>query len=322
MRSPVVFLYTSYRTGGTAFLSAFNADPTNMVFFDPLNVGLLSLESARNFSSENWNSNHPANLHYFESYLPMFEQGTMNLLPDLSEFKFRNSSAKFKDQLVQYLRALSDFAHSQEKLPVFKLEQLKGHVGLLRKNFPEALHVGFVRNPNDQFKSWLEQFAYGNGSLFDTALNFINGDAEFFKPKQGLSNSNLKDLFDIYYSRLLTLRSELDFTHNLYEESFQDLIGKIASNFYKDKFILAVEEFNKITPRITFEKKFDRMMNNSLKLTQQRDELTQQRDELTQQRDELTQQRDELTQQRDELLNSTIWKVTKPFRVLINFIKK
>ena len=42
---------------------------------------------------------------------------------------------------------------------------------------------------------------------------------------------------------------------------------------------------------------------------------------LTQQRDELTQQRDELTQERDELLNSTIWKVTKPIRWIINLIK-
>jgi len=44
--------------------------------------------------------------------------------------------------------------------------------------------------------------------------------------------------------------------------------------------------------------------------------------EILNQRDELTQQRDELTQQRDELLNSTIWKITKPWRVLIDVFKK
>jgi hypothetical protein len=59
----------------------------------------------------------------------------------------------------------------------------------------------------------------------------------------------------------------------------------------------------------------------SHELTQQRDELTQQRDELTQQRDELTQQRDELTQQRDEMINSTIWRVTKPLRNVVNLLK-
>jgi hypothetical protein len=66
----------------------------------------------------------------------------------------------------------------------------------------------------------------------------------------------------------------------------------------------------------------DELTQQRDELTQQRDELTQQRDELTQQRDELTQQRDELTQQRDELLSSTIWKLTKPLRVLINFVRK
>jgi hypothetical protein len=66
-----------------------------------------------------------------------------------------------------------------------------------------------------------------------------------------------------------------------------------------------------------------------LKLTQQRDELSQQHDELIQQRDELIQQRDELIQQRDELiqqrdalLGSTIWRLTKPLRDLINFFRK
>jgi len=66
----------------------------------------------------------------------------------------------------------------------------------------------------------------------------------------------------------------------------------------------------------------DELIQQRDELIQQRDELTQQRDELTQQRDELIQQRDELTQQRDELTNSTIWKVTKPIRKLVNFIKR
>jgi FkbM family methyltransferase len=38
-------------------------------------------------------------------------------------------------------------------------------------------------------------------------------------------------------------------------------------------------------------------------------------------KNELTQQRDELTQQRDSLLNSTIWKLTKPIRVIIELFK-
>jgi len=39
-------------------------------------------------------------------------------------------------------------------------------------------------------------------------------------------------------------------------------------------------------------------------------------------RDQLTQQRDQLTQQRDQLTSSTIWRVTKPIRKFIDFLKK
>jgi hypothetical protein len=315
MIRPTIFLYTSYRTGGTGFASAFNADPNNMIFIDPLNAQLSTFESARNANSDNWLSNHPTNLKYFENFLPLFEQGKMDQFPDLLEFKFRNSSIEFKAQLIQYVRMLSESAYQQGKLPVLKLEQLEGHVNLLRENFPEALHVGLVRNPNDQFLSWIEQLALGNSWFFDNALRMINADAEFFKPSLGLTRSTPKDIFETFHSRLVTLRPELDFTHNIYEESFEDLFKKITSNFYREKFIFAAKEFKKLEPRIKFEKKFIRMLDRA-------QELTQQRDELTQQRDELTQQRDELTQQRDELLNSTIWKAIEPLRRLINFIKK
>ena len=308
MERPVIFLYTSYRTGGTALLSAFNADSTYLTFYDPLNGHLSRLESARDANSVNWNSNHPADIKYFENYLPLFEQGTMNLFPNLSEFRFRNSSVEFKDHLVQYLGALTDVALAQGKLPVFKLEQLEGHVNLLRENFPEALHVGLIRNPNDQFQSWLEQLVLGNSWFFDNAFSLINRDADFFKPMPGLSEANPKDIFETFHSRLVTLRSELDFTYNLFEDSFGDLLGKITSNFYKDKFTSVVKVFNKVDQQVSFEKKFNRMIDNSLKLTKERDELTK--------------ERDELTKERDELLNSTIYKFTKPLRALVNFVKK
>jgi hypothetical protein len=80
--------------------------------------------------------------------------------------------------------------------------------------------------------------------------------------------------------------------------------------------------FNTSREKILSWMAFDELTQQRDELTQQRDELTQQRDELTQQRDELTQQRDELTQQRDVLLNSTIWKLTKPLRILIETFRK
>ena len=308
MGTAALFIYSSYRTGGTAFAEAIKKDPTNILFYDPLNSALSFPDSPPNVMSNDWHSNHPPSIKYYESFLPLFRQGKMDLFPDLSEFKFKNSSAVFKDQLIQYLKLLIDFAHNQGKLPVFKLEQLKGHVNVLRINFPEALHFGLIRNQSDQFQSWNEQLALGESGFFNNALNMIKSDPDFFKTKQVQSELNPQEIFDTYYLRLKTLRSELDFTHDLYEESMKDLIDKVTSSIYKDVFISAAHNYNQILPRLSFEEKFKRMTLRSLELTQQRDELTQ--------------QRDELTQQRDELVNSTIWKITKSLRVLIDVFKK
>jgi hypothetical protein len=62
-------------------------------------------------------------------------------------------------------------------------------------------------------------------------------------------------------------------------------------------------------------------MNSHIDATSERDALTQERDALTQERDALTQERDALTQERDALINSTIWRATKFFRVIVSLIK-
>ena len=96
-----------------------------------------------------------------------------------------------------------------------------------------------------------------------------------------------------------------------------------SHNDETNSLILTPEEIDELTQqRDELTQQRDELTQQRDELTQQRDELTQQRDELTQQRHELTQQRHELTQQRDELINSTIWKLTKPLRVLINFVKR
>jgi hypothetical protein len=357
MDRPPIFLYTSWRTGGTALAGALKADEKIMLFYDPLNEGLMNYEYAKTVSSDTWNSNHPPGFKYFDEYLPMFVDGKLRDYPDLKGFKFRNSTKEFQDQLLSYLDRLVTVANENDKTPVFKFEQLEGHLEVIKRHFPTAIHLGLLRNRQAQFDSWLEQLALGSSGFFDGARKLVLEDPDYFTSGVILENPTDREVFELYHSKLIQLCSKFDLVFNLYEDDREEFLSKIAPNSFQQIFSVAFERLDKLGKPPTFEKKFIRMTERSLELTQQRDELTQQRDELTQQRDELTQQRDELTQQRDELtqqrdelnqqrdeltqqrdeltqqrdeltqqrddlMDSTIWKVTKPLRNIVNFFKR
>ena len=145
-----IFLYTSWRTGGTALAAAFKNLDSAMLFYDPLNPILESLDSSQEVNSSSWTSNHPSGFTYFEQYLPLFKNGKITQFPDLTSFTFRNSSKNFQAELVNYIQSLVDLATSDGRVAVFKFEQLEGHVSILRSSFPESLHLGVARNPELQ----------------------------------------------------------------------------------------------------------------------------------------------------------------------------
>jgi hypothetical protein len=194
------------------------------------------------------------------------------------------------------------------KTAVFKFEQLEGHSEVIRKHFPTAIHLGLLRNRQSQFDSWLEQLALGNSGFFDGARKLVLEDPDYFTNGVIIENPTDREVFELYHSKLIQLSSKFDLIFNLYEDDREKFLSKIAPNTFQEIFSLAFERLDKLGNPPTFEKKFNRMKQRSLTLTQQRDELTQ--------------QRDELIQQRDELINSTIWKMTYPLRIAINFFKK
>ncbi len=77
---------------------ALKADEKIMLFYDPLNQGLMNFENAKTVSSDSWDSNHPTGFKYFDEYLKLFVDGKLEHYPDLKGFKFRNSSQEFQDQ--------------------------------------------------------------------------------------------------------------------------------------------------------------------------------------------------------------------------------
>jgi hypothetical protein len=289
-----IFIYSGWRTGGTAFASCLQANTSNILFYNPLSDALENIEHALNSKSNSWHSNHPPGIKYFTEYLPLFSSGKMELYPEPSDFKFRNSSDAYRTQLVKYLRELIDHAKDLDKTPIFKFEQLDGHVNFLRTHFSSALHLGLRRNPKDQFDSWLEQLALGNAWFFENALNLINSDPDFFKKDSSIKISEYDKIFTLYYSGLTSVQLDLDFTLNLYEDNFDEFVDKLEGDDLKEIFMLAFRDLKDLESRPTFEEKFIRMRQRSLNLMKEN----------------------------DEIINSTIWRATRPIRTLIRVLKK
>ena len=301
MNRSIIFLYTSWRTGGTALAAALRSDESLMLFYDPLNQGLMNFEFAEAASSETWNSNHPSDFKYFDEYLPLFIDGRLENFPDLSEYKFRSSSITFQNQLIAYLSGLVATAKEKGKSAVFKFEQLEGHLDLLKEHFPSAIHIGLIRDKQRQFDSWLEQLALGSSGFFDAARRLILGDPDFFMNGSTFDNPTNEQVFELYHSQLMLLSSKYDLTLNIYEDNRDEFLSKNTSDFFQQTFSSAFRRLDELEKPPTFEKKFIRMTARAL---------------------ELAQQRDELAQQRDEVFNSTIWRATKPLRSLINVTKR
>jgi hypothetical protein len=300
-----IFLYTSWRTGGTALAAAFKNLDSAMLFYDPLNPILESLDSSQEVNSSSWTSNHPSGFTYFEQYLPLFKNGKIAQFPNLTNFTFRNSSKHFQAELVTYIQSLVDLATSDGRVAVFKFEQLEGHVSILRSSFPESLHLGVARNPELQYESWLEQLALGNSHFFRSAQDLIEGDLEFFKPKFQMESPNPNEIFQTYLDGVKKLRKDLDFTLELEKDSFGELLKFVTNSKHRDILKSAFSQYEKIESPPSAQFKFVRMQKRSLDLTSERDQVAADRDRIVWERDQISRERDritnELTSQRDQI---------------------
>jgi hypothetical protein len=304
-----IFIYSSFRTGGTAFLHSFNSVNNAFTLLDPFHQALKDNRNADLENSSNWPSNHPPNYRYFENFFTLGRDNWYSTIPDSKMFVYRNSSESYKQEVSRHLKVLVNLVNEKNLIPVFKFETMKGHASFLRKEFPTAIHIGVVRDPKDQYSSWLEQLSLGNGWFFDKARELIANDKEFFVSGKNYDEKANESVFETYYNALFSLRSELDVCIDLTSESqplIQDKFTEIKS--ISEKHLQAVKQaLNGLPNRIDLKVKFQRLASRQIELTQQRDELTQ--------------QRDELTQQLSAIKSSRIWRLTKPWRIFGDVFK-
>ncbi|ASW00567.1 hypothetical protein [Paraburkholderia aromaticivorans] len=163
-----VFLHTGWRSAGTWVWSRLRELDTVTAFYEPLSNVLAELSLADvSASRPTLTSGHPPlAAPYFEEYRPFLQEG----IPGVAGYRRGFSLDRFASQpdaefapMQAYLRNLCERTAAQDSVAVFKFCRSSGRLPWLRQAFPQAMHVGVLRNPASQFASgWLLSRQWSN----------------------------------------------------------------------------------------------------------------------------------------------------------------
>jgi hypothetical protein len=158
--APAVFLHSMWRSAGTWIWNEFRANPTTMAFCEPLHEELatMTLERISEITTESWESGHTETAPYFLEFAPLIRKSHRGVAGYHRSFAFDRfflPPGESNDRLRDYLLRLHHVAYSAGRRPVFKFVRSLGRAGWMRKTFPDATHVGILRDPLPQWESSL-----------------------------------------------------------------------------------------------------------------------------------------------------------------------
>ena len=173
----VAFIHKGWRTGGTAFLWALEGSRVR-TYFDCLSPQLTGdlRKLLRESTPSSWASGHPREYSYWRNYVGVAERGRIRGFPP--EFGTREehyflSVSEPLPSLRNYLEILISDARANRALPAISFEASDGLTPWLREVFADSIHVGLLRDPEDQLKSWLRQALQGATDFFSCALKIM-----------------------------------------------------------------------------------------------------------------------------------------------------
>lgn len=221
MKLEPIFLFSNWRTAGTALAFSFRTSTDCYVYTEPFNPTLKDKSAALSANTGSWNSKHPKNQKYFEEYIPLLDKEDF-VFPDMEKIPYVAKEDDSQKELLIYLETLISYAQSLNKIPVFKLEQSEGAMPWFKAKFPGALFVGVTRKHEYQYISWLEQATFGNASLFFlSALRLINNNPDFFDSEKIELDSNYDPV--VYREIFNTFKKKMDCVHSKYADFCIDI---------------------------------------------------------------------------------------------------
>lgn len=160
MTSKPIFIHSLFRTGSTYLWSTFRRNERFRCFYEPLHQEYVSM-STRKPSPWDFSEDLSEHMHFppLDKSLT-HEYGSLLTLDSVGLPLFKKSFS-FDEycltgdnpDLKSYLDSLIE--NAGDKIPVLQFNRTPLRIRWFRRAYPEAVHIYLVRNPHDQFQSYV-----------------------------------------------------------------------------------------------------------------------------------------------------------------------
>lgn len=206
MENKVIFLHSMFRAGSTYMFNKFRAYEKFTTYYEPLHHDLIKL---RKDSLDIWKynkkatnaMNHPSlDMPHFYEFQNAFKSDNEALPFFDSDFSYKEFFSVHKnDELKKYIDNLIDTTVT-DTIPVFQFNRTSLRIDWFKKNYSHSLNVFLLRNPHDQFESYVQRGEIGKNIFLAINLYIIllneKSYYEIFESQKNfeLSDSVSKDL--------------------------------------------------------------------------------------------------------------------------------
>lgn len=241
---PPLFIHSSFRTGSTYIWNKFRQKEDYYCYYEPFHHELADLEHGKtdiwkyDKTCTGWMRHPELDNGYLNEYNKHLKPGVKGVPFFKKSFSFDNfcDSAQNSGQnsgQKEYIDFL--IKNSGGKTPVLQFNRSGLRISWFKANYPETLNIYLVRNPGDQFHSYLDM--HNNNGLdsfltMDLIVTGINLNSDFLNGLDSLVplveyHSPVYSDEKFIYSRLLPLYSTADRYRIFYFTWFLSLVENV-----------------------------------------------------------------------------------------------
>lgn len=183
-----IFIHSLFRTGSTYTWNKFRESPNYYCYYEPFHQVLAQLtpKNIEHALSKNYDRvKHPhLTRYYLYEYKPLLKNGQSGVPYFKKSFSFDEFCYNGENpDLEKYIDCLISAAG--DKIPLFQFNRSALRVKWFKQNYPDSLNIYLVRNPRDQWESYLQLYRRSNYTgffLMDLIIAAINKDKSDFLP--------------------------------------------------------------------------------------------------------------------------------------------